>query len=266
MCRKKVSWFVGTLVLVGLAAMASPAQATIIAEWNFASGNFFADSAGSYTLQSRGTDAVTQGTGGPTGAYAGFDGANSLQTLSALDLTGYSAITLSWYQRLKTNAYKVCFESTGNYNIFPGAFIGISNTGTDQVAFSLLEASGCSTKVAPQPFHEASNTTWQHYDVVFDLTAATGSRVKVYVDGVLAAADPGDQTPAIPTTAFVLGGLFNLGARTDNAGNVSLGDTVDIAHFVIQSGVAVPSPEPGTMALLGIGLVSLLCYAWRKQK
>ena len=30
--------------------------------------------------------------------------------------------------------------------------------------------------------------------------------------------------------------------------------------------VAAPSPEPGTMILLGIGLLGLLCYAWQKRK
>ena len=29
---------------------------------------------------------------------------------------------------------------------------------------------------------------------------------------------------------------------------------------------AAPSPEPGAMVLLATGLLSLLCYAWRKRK
>ena len=34
----------------------------------------------------------------------------------------------------------------------------------------------------------------------------------------------------------------------------------------MMSGIGAPVPEPGTLALLAAGLVSLLAYAWRKRK
>ena len=50
-------------------------------------------------------------------------------------------------------------------------------------------------------------------------------------------------------------------------------------HFAISSGAPIddgslaaagvsgsPVPEPGTLALLGCGLIGLLAYAWRKRK
>jgi hypothetical protein len=44
------------------------------------------------------------------------------------------------------------------------------------------------------------------------------------------------------------------------AGNIYAGQSIDLA-FVITT-----VPEPGTLALLGCGLVGLFCYAWRKRK
>ena len=39
-----------------------------------------------------------------------------------------------------------------------------------------------------------------------------------------------------------------------------------VENVVVRNTYSLPTPEPGTLALLITGLIGLLCYAWRKRK
>ena len=64
---------------------------------------------------------------------------------------------------------------------------------------------------------------------------------------------------------------------TAQAGDAWIGQPIGVKLYATNGGwgaidnvslnfTAAPSPEPGTIVLLITGLVSLLCYAWRKRR
>ena len=82
-----------------------------------------------------------------------------------------------------------------------------------------------------------------------------------------------------PNTAITLGAapVFNtngycdliagdVNAATDVSNFQVKGDFYPVVFDSITGDIAVAVPEPGTLALLGAGLMSLLGFAWRRRK
>jgi hypothetical protein len=71
------------------------------------------------------------------------------------------------------------------------------------------------------------------------------------------------------STAYGSGVTFNYSAGLNDAGDIlvwSGGQMSGDMNGVCHSYLLVPTPEPSTLVLLGLGLSGLLTYAWRKRK
>jgi hypothetical protein len=102
-------------------------------------------------------------------------------------------------------------------------------------------------------------------DIVVDYTAITtagtayGSNEYVSLNGAMI-----NYRNITPT-------VTNTGNFTQSGISVTAGETVDFWQYGCITAVApqvtfTPVPEPSTLVLLATGLISLVCYAWRKRK
>jgi len=254
------------LPIAGIVMTASTAQATLIAEWQFASSNdLFVDSSGNgHTLEDGGTGVVWS-SDHPTGVGAGsayFNGSCLLATTGSLDLTPYNHIRVSWWHKVQTDTAAWIFEagaSSGGWMGAPGRICADVNDGIPVGGFAGVSTNDGGINMDRFPFtYDANNITWDKMEVEFNLTATNASDVvKVTKNGNVYGTDVANGF-SLPTT-FANVPLFIGGEYTGTEIKTLL--TGNIACMTIES-----IPEPGTSILMATGMISLLAYAWRKRK
>jgi hypothetical protein len=139
-----------------------------------------------------------------------------------------------------------------------GRIGGIGNN-VDSAANSYLRsnAGATSTSIAP------TTTNPMLYVVKFDFLSGNNDTVSVYVNPTLGTM-PGTAT-LVKTGA---GDMSFDGMTLASFQGNSITTNFDEIRFGTTYASVTPTqtPEPGTIALLAMGLLSLLAYAWRKRK
>jgi hypothetical protein len=252
-------------LLVAAAAFAvTPALAgtMTVAEWNFNPTDFYADSSrNGHILNGN----VASSTDAPTGSgllgSASFDGTNILGvgTSGPINLSPYSSLHITWWQKVTSDSIGVLFEHSVNYNNNPGGFIAYVNDGVGNGAVGYRGPFGANYDTFSHA-HGTNNSTWEFMSADIDLTAKdSADRVAISSNGVSGtnAGYAPDVTP-FANTYFHIGGRWG----SDGEPHPAVIFTGLIAGLKIE-GTTVPEPMTGTMALTGA--FGILCYAWRKR-
>lgn len=257
--------------LVVAAGFASAARADILAQWNFAPGaSFLADSsANHHDLADYGNTASS--TDAPTGSglsgSASFSGAQGLY--AGIDLSGYSHIRVSWWQKVKTNDASVLFEYGYDAGRYGGGFTAAVNSLTTGTGTAALCTEDSGNGYAYDGYSHAAgitdgvvNDTWERISVDYDIGTSIASNKVVASNGGV----PGWDIATTTTT-----GAFGSGEPTDTPSTFHIGArwggtehyfyTGEIAGLTIES-----VPEPGTIVLLATGMIGLLAFAWQKRR
>jgi len=134
-----------------------------------------------------------------------------------------------------------------------GRLGGIGNDAGNN-AVNLRSHNGAMTQIIP------GDTNANLYVVKFDFLAGDNDTVSVFANTALGA------EPATPTLLKTECGDMSLSgislAEYFSSGNMN----VDEIRIGTTYASVTPTPEPGTITLLVIGLISLVAYAWRKRK
>jgi len=117
-----------------------------------------------------------------------------------------------------------------------------------------LRASGTMTEII------AGDTNSNLYVVKFDFLASDNDTVSIFANSTLGG------EPATPTLLKTECGDMSLNglsiAEYFSSGNIN----IDEIRLGTSYSSVTPIPEPGTIALLVTGIISLVAYAWRKRK
>ena len=242
--------------------LVSTAQAgfVTVAEWKFDGANFLADSSGNgHTLENIGTTQV--------GDAASFSGSACLSTIGNVDLSPYTKVRVSWSQNKSTDAEQIAWEhapknwaDSSGYAAVIGGMITYQSPGPLGTAGMKVAPTAVGYDMATYPYAVG---TWQNYAVEMDPDDSTNP-VKVYQNGSLISTTT--LTADLYESFSFANTTFNIGARRwSNGGAPALvaGFVGQIDNLMIEGTLV---PEPGTISLLGIGLLGLLAYAWRKRK
>jgi hypothetical protein len=144
-------------------------------------------------------------------------------------------------------------------------FVNDTTYGITEVAPGSSGDTYCFTDIASTPLGwQAGSGSLHNYGVQLDTTGGAGNwKVSYYIDGALqtylAHADGG------PSYQNVTGSSFALPAGTV-INYVGFGGATSTAFGFVDNFSLTVTPEPSTLVLLSMGLVSLLAYAWRKRK
>lgn len=262
------------LLFAVIALLVPAAQAELIGHWTFDEGS------GSTALDSSGHDydgAITGATyvAGKVGNYAlnftNPDGGSyvSVAHNNAISLAGTDYTIAFWCQRgvLDTtlailgttnpgelDGYSVYFHSSNNSGVYLDHGNGSVNAlGGIDSSFAIIDP-----------------PTWNHIAEVY---SSADQKRYLYVNGNQIAST--DATTAMTDSGYDLwfGGIQSWG-QGGGDGHRFIGSLDDIQIYnqalsktqvgTVMGGGTIP--EPSTIVLLSMGLLSLLCYAWRKRK
>ena len=250
---------------VVIGCLASTARAELVAYWKFDPTDFYADSSiNGHFLNGPGvTSSADTPTGSGLSGSASFDGSHILGvgTSGPIDLSPYSHIRVSWWQKVQGDNTGVLFEHTTNYNNHPGGFVASVNennvAGTGASGFT---TGGGVNYEQYSHEHGTSNDTWEQMTIDYDMNTSTLSDKVVISNG----GTPGWDVMTTSTVGSFANSYFHIGGRWgDGETHPEYCYTGLIAGLKIE-GMRIP--EPGTILLLASGILGLLAYAWRKRK
>lgn len=218
--------------------LAPTGQWQTIAQWDFESGDFLGDSSGNGNIlvNYNGTAAQSSDTTDGSSGSAYFNGNAMLHTLDTLDLSPYTAVRLSWWQKVEGSQTGFIYESK-NTNSNPGAIANVVNSGGvggPGNAYSAYASSGGYSRVK-YPF---SSGSWQKFTAMYYPDASSvNQELTVYDEnGDLVSTYDMGANATLPFGNFPL----HLGARGD--GGLSNGMSGYLDNFVVEGVVGVP-PE-----------------------
>ena len=199
----------------------NPAGSGVIAYWDFAGSDWADKSGNGHTLTATGMSKKN--------GAAQFASGATLATTSALDLSGYSSVTVECFAKADSAAADMGIFSFGN--------------GTDAGSFSasIAAAGGAASRYVPYADALNSDATaaggadgdWHHYALVIDADATGADQARLYVDGVKAASGALASDGASPA----LSATFSIGADfTGLIDDVRItADALDPAQFMQAS-------------------------------
>ena len=97
-------------------------------------------------------------------------------------------------------------------------------------------------------------------------TTLTNARIKAYVDDTTASFTAGDSWTIIDAAWVIPSALHVDGSTITSIDPVGYDFQINYVGNTVQLTALDSVPEPGTFVLLGLGLLGLLAYAWRKRK
>jgi len=251
-----------TVATLVCATRGAYAQNQVLAYWRFEPDDFFADSSGNNRTLQNGNGAtnaqpvpdVPPQIGGNGSAF--FDGTAVLQTTASLDLTAFSHIRISWWQRIQTtDVSRIVYEHTPNYTQVSGAFMtninSIPSTGgvgfLGSVNFSGVNTTGAlavGTDYYPHALGVPGAGSWEQFSVEISRVAPTAaSIVRVFnsANQQIGVSPSGQQAGAPPSFANA---LFFIGARGNTAQLGFVGNIDDLQIVNIPDVDAPVTPPP----------------------
>jgi len=277
--KSNESHLVVLLVLFVVAVLASPVSAGLIAHWTLdespvANGTNIADTSGSATVH----DGTLNSTGnaaavpGKVGGAINF-GAESyvLADLTTDFVSGSSPRTIAgWINPDTIDGGQSWLWSYGESS--SGQHFGLTlENSNSTVGLLLRHFGGFVDYTAPTI---TANGAWFHVAQVVPVGATQVGDVKVYVNGVELTdkSESSNATEALdtqPNTTDSRGTQFAIGAIIKKLDANFDGQLDDIRFYdeaLSQSEIAALVPEPSTLALATVGLLSLVAFAWRRRK
>jgi hypothetical protein len=258
--------------LLALTTASVTSRAAAIAQWTFdeLSGSVAHDSVGSFNgnLSAGGAAFVSGGIAG--NALSLSRGANGFVTMgNVLGLTSGDFSIVAW---VKMNAGDTTAETVvlGKHAAFTdnGYLIGINSVGTGGQVNKAMFYEGSAIVGAPVSTTSVNDGNWHQIVAVYQ----AGGNKSMYVDGA-PAEDIKTSQGFLPTAApFLIGGdtptgiprgLFTGLIDEVQIYNQVLSD-VDV-NFLFQNPAQVV-PEPGSMALIGIGIFTTMVWRARRQR
>lgn len=221
-CRGNFILAVMTIILFGCGYICM-VDAAVIAQWQFGQDDpatpeneFLLDSSGNgNTLANYGVSCVGDLTAIGTGNHvASFNGASWLQTANALDLSPYSALRISWWQKVNSDVASILWEHSETFLHTPGSIVADVNDAGPGEGFAGVWSSDVNTYNLDKYPHSYDNT-WEHMAVEFNLVTDNAEDItKVFRNGNLVSVATGAQ--AANLVPF-LNDTFYIGARGGNS-------------------------------------------------
>ncbi len=181
-----------------------------IAFWRFEPGNLLADSSGNgHTLVNVNATSSSDTASGADGeGSVAFNGTNAyLRTATALDLSPYRRVRLSYWQKVEETGSGMVWEHSSTFINKPGAIVADINDGGVGNGKAGVWGNGSVFNLDNYP-HAIGQ--WQQVAVEFNLDGVAPDVTKVYVNGQVVGAGTTQQTTNL--TALI-NDTFYMGAR-----------------------------------------------------